>query len=74
MKGKNKYIGKHVYAGGELNGTRGYIVDVEDEYDDFLDVNTVWFCIKDEFDGSFHRYAKEEITEIGYGEVGIPLE
>ena len=60
---KSKYIGKHVIAGGEINGIRGHIVDVTEEYDDIFG-NETWFHIKDEHTGTVDRYAKEEIHEI----------
>ena len=60
---KSDYINKHVIAGGELNGIRGYIVDVTTEYDEIFGWET-WFYIKDEYSGIVERYAKEEIHEI----------
>lgn len=60
---KSKYIGKHVIAGGEINGIRGHIVDVTEEYDDIFG-NETWFHIKDEYSGIVERYAKEELHEI----------
>ena len=60
---KSKYIGKHVIAGGEINGIRGHIVDVTEEYDDIFG-NETWFHIKDEYSGIVEQYAKEEICEI----------
>lgn len=58
-----KYIGKHVIAGGELNGIRGHIVYVTTEHDEILG-DCTWFHIKDEHSGIVERYAKEEIREI----------
>ena len=58
-----KYIGKYVHAGGELNGIVGHIVDVKHESDDIFG-EELWFYIKDEEDGTIHRYGKEDIQEI----------
>ena len=60
---KSKYIGKHVIAGGDLNGIRGHIVDVTEEYDDIIG-NETWFHIKDECSGIVERYDISEIQEI----------
>ena len=72
---KSKYIGKHVIAGGEINGIRGYIVDVTEEYDDIFG-NETWFHIKDEYSGIVERYDVLEIQEIKVKlvEVYEPLE
>lgn len=59
----SKYIGRHVIAGDELNGIRGHIVDVTEEYDELFG-KQIWFHIKDEDSGIVERYAKEEIQEI----------
>lgn len=61
-----KYIGKYVHAGGELNGIVGHIVDVKHESDDIFG-EELWFYIKDEEDGTIHRYGKEDIQEIVIG-------
>lgn len=60
---KSKYIGKHVIAGGEINGIRGHIVDVTEEYDDIFG-KEAWFHIKDEYSGIVERYDISEIKEI----------
>ena len=57
------YLKRHVIAGGELNGIRGHIVDVTEEYDELFG-KQIWFHIKDEDSGIVERYAKEEIQEI----------
>lgn len=61
----SKYIGKYVHAGGNLNGIIGHIVDVKVEVDDWGE--DVWFYVKDEQDGTIHKYAKEELQEITIG-------
>lgn len=66
VSSKHHYIGKYVHAGGELNGIVGYIVDVKHESDDIFG-EELWFYIKDEEDGTIHRYCKEEIQEIVIG-------
>ena len=71
---KEKYIGKYVHAGGELKGIVGHIIDVRTEYDDFWDDEFCWFYIKDEQDGTIHKYAKEELQEITIGIVYKELE
>ena len=63
---KEKYIGKYVHAGGELNGIVGHIVDVKTEHDDLFGEEE-WFYVKDEEDGIIHKYAKEELQEITIG-------
>ena len=60
---KSKYIGRHVIAGGEINGIRGHIVNVTYEYDYFLGVQA-WFHIKDEYSGIVEIYDISEIKEI----------
>jgi hypothetical protein len=69
----NKYIGKYVHAGGELNGIIGHIVDVKDEFDELFG-NETWFYVKDEQDGIISKYAKEELQEITIGIVYKDLE
>jgi hypothetical protein len=66
VSSKHHYIGKYVHAGGELNGIVGHIVDVKHESDDIFG-EELWFYIKDEEDGTIHRYCKEEIQEIVIG-------
>ena len=63
VSSKHHYIGKYVHAGGELNGIIGHIIDVKLESDDIFG-EELWFYIKDEEDGTIHKYAKEEIQEI----------
>ena len=63
VSSKHRYIGKYVHAGGELNGIVGHIVDVKHESDDIFG-EELWFYIKDEEDGTIHRYGKEDIQEI----------
>lgn len=60
---KSDYINKHVIAGGEINGIRGHIVDVTEEYDDIFG-NETWFHIQDEYSGIVERYDISEIQEI----------
>ena len=57
------YLKRHVIASDELNGIRGHIVDVTEEYDELFG-KQIWFHIKDEDSGIVERYAKEEIQEI----------
>lgn len=66
VSSKHHYIGKYVHAGGELNGITGHIIDVKHEYDDIFG-EELWFYIKDEEDGTIHRYGKEDIQEIVIG-------
>ena len=66
VSSKHHYIGKYVHAGGELNGIVGHIVDVKYESDDIFG-EELWFYIKDEEDGTIHKYGKEEIQEIVIG-------
>ena len=61
-----KYIGKYVHAGGELNGIVGHIIDVKRESDNIFG-EELWFYIKDEEDGTIHKYGKEDIQEIVIG-------
>lgn len=63
VNSKHRYIGKYVHAGGELNGITGHIIDVKYESDDIFG-EELWFYIKDEEDGTIHRYGKEDIQEI----------
>lgn len=67
-----KYIGKYVHAGGNLNGIIGHIVDVKVEVDDWGE--DVWFYVKDEQNGTIHKYVKEELQEITIGIVYKDLE
>lgn len=71
----SKYIGRHVIAGDELNGIRGHIVDVTEEYDELFG-KQIWFHIKDEYYGTVERYDILEIQEIKVKlvEVYEPLE
>ena len=73
VSSKHHYIGKYVHAGGELNGIVGHIVDVKHESDDIFG-EELWFYIKDEEDGTIHRYGKEEIQEIVISFTYIDLE
>ena len=73
VSSKHRYIGKYVHAGGELNGIVGHIVDVKHESDDIFG-EELWFYIKDEEDGTIHRYGKEEIQEIVISFTYIDLE
>ena len=66
VSSKHRYIGKYVHAGGELNGITGHIIDVKYESDDIFG-EELWFYIKDEEDGTIHRYGKEDIQEIIIG-------
>jgi hypothetical protein len=66
VSSKHHYIGKYVHAGGELNGITGHIIDVKHESDDIFG-EELWFYIKDEEDGTIHKYGKEEIQEIVIG-------
>lgn len=66
VSSKHHYIGKYVHAGGELNGITGHIIDVKHEYDDIFG-EELWFYIKDEEDGTIHKYGKEDIQEIVIG-------
>ena len=63
VSSKHRYIGKYVHAGGELNGITGHIIDVKYESDDIFG-EELWFYIKDEEDGTIHKYGKEDIQEI----------
>ena len=63
VSSKHHYIGKYVHAGGELNGITGHIIDVKHESDDVFG-EELWFYIKDEEDGTIHKYGKEDIQEI----------
>lgn len=63
---KNKYIGKYVHGGGELNGVIGHIVDVIEDTDATFG-DYVWFNVKDEQDGTIHSFTKEELQEITIG-------
>lgn len=66
VSSKHHYIGKYVHAGGELNGITGHIIDVKHESDDIFG-KELWFYIKDEEDGTIHKYGKEDIQEIVIG-------
>jgi len=58
--GTKGYIGKHVYAGGELNGIWGTIVGIEPD-EDFED--HIWYIVKDDEYGGLHKYDLCEIKE-----------
>ena len=73
VSSKHRYIGKYVHAGGELNGITGHIIDVKYESDDIFG-EELWFYIKDEEDGTIHRYGKEDIQEIVISFTYIDLE
>ena len=62
MTAKEKYIGKYVHAGGELNGAKGVVVDVK-ENDDEIFGHEVWLVI-DSGDGMKYQYEKCEVKEI----------
>lgn len=66
VSSKHHYIGKYVHAGGELNGITGHIIDVKRESDNIFG-EELWFYIKDEEDGTIHKYCKEDIQEIVIG-------
>ena len=57
---RKRYIGKKVYAGGELNGYYGIIVDVIPDEDGYSD----WFVVQDEENPRhFENYDKCELKE-----------
>lgn len=57
---RKRYIGKKVYAGGELNGYYGIIVDVIPDEDGYSD----WFVVQDEEDQRhFENWDKCELKE-----------
>lgn len=66
VSSKHHYIGKYVHAGGELNGITGHIIDVKRESDNIFG-EELWFYVKDEEDGTIHKYGKEDIQEIVIG-------
>lgn len=67
--GEKKHIGKTVFAGGELNGIRGPIVDVKYEDDGFGGKDYV-FYVKDLETEHISKFAKcdlkEEIIDVVY--------
>ena len=68
----NRYIGKYVHVGGELNGFNGLIIDVKEE-------DTVWgkemmYYVKNEDDGTIEKWVKDELQEIRLGFVYEDLE
>jgi hypothetical protein len=62
-----RYIGKHVVAGGNLNGTKGYVIDAKIEDEEFFG-ETLYLYIKNEFDGTIDKYCKDDVREIIYVE------
>lgn len=62
-----RYIGKHVVAGGNLNGTKGYVIDAKIEDEEFFG-ETLYLYIKNEFDGTIDKYCKDDVQEIIYTE------
>ena len=64
MSSKHPYIGKYVRVGGELNGVYGYIVDVEEVFDEDFDYTKMIIHIKDENDGSIVKYDKDDVVEL----------
>lgn len=64
MSSKHPYIGKYVRAGGELNGVYGYIVDVEEVFDEDFDCTKMIIHIKDENDSSIIKYDKDDVVEL----------
>lgn len=62
-----RYIGKHVVAGGDLKGTKGYIIDAKIEDEEFFG-ETLYLYIKNEFDGTIDKYCKDDVREIIYVE------
>ena len=73
VNSKHHYIGKYVHAGGELNGITGHIIDVKYESDDIFG-EELWFYIKDEEDGTIHRYGNDDIQEMVISFTYIDLE
>ena len=69
----NRYIGKYVHAGGELNGIVGVIVDVKEETDEIWGSETR-FYVKDKDDGAIHKFSKDDLQEIRLGFVYEDLE
>ena len=68
----NRYIGKYVHVGGELNGFNGCIVDVKEE-------DNVWgkemmYYVKNEDDGTIEKWVKDDLQEIRLGFVYEDLE
>ena len=61
---KHPYIGLYVRAGGELNGVYGYIVDVEEVFDEDFDCTKMIIHIKDENDGSIIMCDKDDVVEL----------
>lgn len=53
-----KLIGKHVYAGGELNGISGTIVGTETDEDD---PDEIYYQVKDDEDDCIKRYCYSEL-------------
>ena len=61
---KHPYIGKYVRAGGELNGVYGYIVDVEEVFDEDFDCTKMVIHIKDENNGTIIKHDKDDVVEL----------
>lgn len=61
---KHPYIGLYVRAGGELNGVYGYIVDVEEVFDEDFDRTKMIIHIKDENDGTIIKCNKDDVVEL----------
>lgn len=61
---RHPYIGKYVRVGGELNGVYGYIVDVEEVFDEDFDCTKMIIHIKNENDGFITKHDKDDAVEL----------
>lgn len=61
---RHHYIGKYVRVGGELNGVYGYIVDVEEVFDEDFDCTKMIIHIKNENDGFITKHYKDDAVEL----------
>lgn len=61
---KHHYIGKYVRAGGELNGVYGYIIGIEEVFDEDFDCTKMIIHIKDENDGHITKHDKDDVVEL----------
>ena len=61
----NRYIGKYVHVGGELNGYNGHIVDIQEENDNICGKSTYYLVVNEET-GAVHRELKDDLYEITF--------
>lgn len=69
---KQKYLGRKVYAGGELKGYYGTIIDIVPDEDDIFDP---WFIVRnDNYPSETGRWGKCELKKIIVTTKLVPLD